>query len=462
MKKLLAVILLLFDINLHAISSIMNHRLVTSAPLLYKQLDFSHEDLSIEFEPWVAGMFDPKHTMANLAPQGKSVLSLDQQGHGDINPKLLLLASSNSDLNYQSNIELTPELSMYGFLFHCYKQFEYLFFDVKTAFIKSTTNIDINEVGGGNGFITTDNQDVIYNAQDAFTQPDWNYGKIGQGNSVIGFDNIQVEFGLSTKMTSFSNEKWRSYIAGFGLFEVPTGQGSTSEWLFEPQVGGNHWAFGFGADCMAIGENGYSFVGGGNYRHFIANWEKRSFDLVDNGQWSRYLRYVSITDLLESGGDGKIGNGLPGINLFTQDALIQGRDQVTLYGRIQKRFKTGLVEFSYNFLHTQKETIRKIDGITPLYGIYDVQSAGGITTAHLSKINEAQVRQDLDPVTIKTNDLNLLSGSASEWNSSMIALRLQRVQDFYTSGIGTSVDLAHTAQALSTWSVWANFEILLP
>jgi len=46
--------------------------------------------------------------------------------------------------------------------------------------------------------------------------------------------------------------------------------------------------------------------------------------------------------------------------------------------------------------------------------------------------------------------------------SNTLAVRLQRVQESYTYGVGASVDLASTAQAISAWSAWVNFEILLP
>ncbi len=76
MKKIIVGFIFLFTCKLCAISTTMNHRLVSSAPLLYKQLDYAHEDLSIEFEPWISQAFDPDHTISNLTPQGK--ISLHQ------------------------------------------------------------------------------------------------------------------------------------------------------------------------------------------------------------------------------------------------------------------------------------------------------------------------------------------------------------------------------------------------
>lgn len=466
MKKIITIMMLASAAyQLDAITSVMNHRITASSPLLYKVMDYSEKQLSIEFEPWVAGMFNPEHTMANLSPNGTSNISLNQNGNGDINPEWILLAANNDIGDYQSTVNLTPELSMYGLLFHCYKQFEYFYFDIKTALLQCKTNIKLSESGGGNGGMAPDfpnmNNEIIYNAQDAFSQADWNYGKIGQSNNLIGFDNIQLTFGSTADMHSFSSESTRSYFSGFAIIEVPTGPGTKAEWLFEPQIGTNHWAFGFGTDVLVESDNGFSLVAGGNFRHFIGGWETRSFDLTRNGPWSRYLG----TDIISVAQDALPTVGTPGINLFTQDALIQGRNQITLYARLQKRWEGCLFEVSYNYMHQEGETISQVTSIPQGYGIFDMNATlgGAGITSSSATISQGvnDVVPDLNPVELVTSDLNLASGAMGAWNSNMITARLQRVQENYTYGVGASADLAHSAQAISSWSVWANFEILL-
>ncbi|MBP6869959.1 hypothetical protein KBC04_03695 [Candidatus Babeliales bacterium] len=466
MKKIILVLLLFSGLKLDAISSTMNHRLVTSSPLLYKQIDYSHENLSIEFEPWISQMFDPQHTVSNLAPEGLSTLSLEQRGTGDLNPTWLYLGSSNEDFNYSSKLNLHPTQQIYGLLFHTYKQFEHVFFDVRTSLLESKTMVELTETGGGNGGLDTYLGFIIHDAYEAFTQSEFEYGKIGASRQVIGFDNIQVMFGGSTE---FSESDTRSYFAGFGVVEVPTGAGTKSEWLFEPQVGTNHWGIGFGFDTMFINDNGLSFVFGGNFRHLIANWEKRTFDLTDNGPWSRYLL---VTPLSDYEGSEPLSIGMPGINIFTQDALIAGRNQITMYARLQKQMEESLFEVSYNFFYNQAESIRQVTRIPSGYGIYALGTLGGISTASTAEINQAYSADDTDyysryfpldntPVELVTDDLNLSSAAAGMWLSSTVAVRLQRVRENFTYGIGGSVDLANSQQAISTWSVWANFEILL-
>lgn len=444
--------------QLDAFSSTMNHRSVTSSPLLYKQIDYAHDQLSIEFEPLVSGAFDPEHIMANLSPNGKSSLSFNQQGLGDINPAWLYLQAPFQD--YSSTVTFTPTQQLFGVLFHCYKQFEYAFFDVKTSLLDCKTKVSIAEVGGNNGVLDNYDGTIIYNAQAAFTQSDYQYGKMGASNNLIGFDNIQILVGGSTHVDTMHMDQAQTYFAGFAVIEVPTGAGTQSEWLFEPQVGSNHWGFGFGVDLMFVTDDDFSFVFGGNFRHFIANWETRTFDLTVNGPWSRYL-LVEPVDTIPGG----TIVGFPAINILTQDAVIEGRNQITMYGRLQKRFEGCLFEFSYNLFYDEAESINRVAGVSPGYGIYAIQTAGGVATASTATINQALPLEDPyvgGAIAVQTSDLDLASGAAGSWLNNTLAARVQRVQEYYTYGVGASVDLAGTAQGVSSWSVWANFEILLP
>lgn len=454
MKKTIVIGLLFFTFQLISNSTTMNHRLVSSAPLQYKQIDYSEKQLSFEIEPWFSNMFKPEHVMENLGINGQSSMMLSELGFGDINPEYILLESTN--YNYVSIMNLTPELSIFGALLHFYKQYEYVFFDIKTAILHCKTIINIEEGSGGDGDLQNANGQRIYNAYDAFTQSDWKYGKIGDANSITGLDNIQLTIGLSTQVTSFAPNQCNIYIASFTLIEFPTGSGTKSEWLFEPQVGTNHWAFGFGTDFMAVMHHDISLVIGGNYRYILGNWETRSFDLAVNGQWSRYLGIELITDLSTS----PTIPGEQGINLCTQKALIDGRNQVNAYARVKKKYEPCLFELSYNFFYNQKEVISNIDNIKTGYGIFNVSDDSGDTTASTATIAQANPVSDVIPVTLITNDLDLVSGAADCWMSNTLAARVQTVKGPCTYGFGGSIDFAASAQAISTWSLWINFEIL--
>ena len=457
MKKYIVVAgLLLCTSLLDAISTTMTHRTVSSMPLIYKQINYADPALSLEIEPWISGMFDPQHVMANLGINGQNFLSLNQEGLGDINPQYLLLGNVGAD--YTSTITLNPELLMFGALVHFYKEFDNrVFFDIRSALINCRSKITIAEAGGDTGNMSQPNGQKIYNAYAAFTQSDWNYGKIGDMHNVTSLDDVQAMLGTYGQVGSGKNG-CRSYLAGFGLVQAPTGHGTNSQWLFEPQVGTNHWAFGGGLDYMAVADCGYSIVLGGNYRYIFSSWETRMFDLTVNGQWSRYLSLQQLSQI-----DVVPSSGLPGINLFTQDALINGKNQVNAYARIAKQFHACALELSYNFFYTQQESITQVATMTPGYGIYDMGTGGGVTTASTATIADyLPINDGLNPVQVGSRDLNLASGAAGTVMNNSIAARLTCQQENYTYGFGASVDLAATVQAISTWSVWFNIELLLP
>lgn len=460
MKKICIVGLLMFASPLHCYATIMNHREVTSNPLLFKQDDYSCFDdktLSFEIVPWGSGTFDPAHTMANLGINGTDTMVLNQQGGGDINPELILLGSANVDRDYLSTVTLQPKMYMFGGLFHLYKQFKIFFLDLKTSLINCRTQIVIDEVGGGNGGMTQLDGTIITNALQAFSQADWSYGKFGTVQNKVGLDNVQFMFGASKEMESFSSACWHNYGAAFMLLELPTAKGSQAEWLFEPMVGTKHCGLGFGADFMSVTDSQWSFVGGGNYRYLFAANEVRSFDLAPNGAWSRYLGLQEIAQI----GSGPV-NPLPGINLFTQDTHVDGTSQITMYARLQKRWEHCLVEVSYNFFHTQAETVSLVnETISDQFGVYYVTDFGGVTTASNATIAQANPAFDLAPVTLVATDLNVATGAAGAWTSNMVAGRFQYQFDKISCGLGGSVEMAHSVQALSSWSVWLNLEVLV-
>lgn len=463
-KKILAPILLAASCNqLQALTSTMNHRLVTSTPLIYEQTNYVNHRLNIDLEPIVIQSFDPDRIMANLSLNGRPSFVLSQQGNGNINPAWLSLGSKNMNEIYGSVVELEPVQQIYGGLFHCYKEFEHFFFDLRTSLIACKSQMNLTETGGinGGGIKTADGQ-IIYNAQQAFTQNDYLYGKIGNPEKIIGFDNIQVLLGAAGMVDTMQSSNFQTTVAGFALVEVPTGAGTTAEWLFEPQVGTNHWGLGFGLDLLFEFNRGYSFVFGGNFRHLIANWETRTFDLTENGAWSRYLLIESQESL-----NMQLNVGTPAVNFFTQQALIAGRNQINLYARLERQFEKCLFELSYNLFYDEAERVQQVSGMAPGYGIYNLATSGGVNTASTATINQSasQVQGDMSGtgfVELVTSDFNLSSGAAGQWMSNAIAARVQKISEFYKYGVGGSIDLGRGSQALSSWAVWFNFELMLP
>lgn len=453
MKKLIISLLFLSSFQLAAITSNMTHRIMSTSPLLYKMIDYSKHEVSFEAEPIYMNMYQNQQAISSMMLSGKKTLEFDQQGNGDFNPMAMNLMSINENANYNSQVTFTPSMTQSGMLLHWYDNFENMFIDVKTALIQCKSEIAITEVGGGNGLIPG-----VLNAQQAFTQDDWNYGKIGQANHVTGLDNIELRFGGVTKATSYAST-YDLFITGFGIIEAPTGTGTKAEWLFEPQVGTNHWGLGFGFEALVCGDDDLKFMIAGNFRYLTPAWETRSFDLLDNGQWSRYLGVQNTYGLPV----GPATLTLPGINFFTQQAYIKGRSQLNLYTRLSKKLRSSLFELSYNFFCLQQESIGTIKNPTPGYGIYAMNGrtggSGGVTTASKATINESITNFDPigSPETITADNFNKFSATQGTYVTNTLAARLEIMQNNIVYGFGAAIEAGLSNNALSTWSVWAKF-----
>lgn len=452
--KLAALVVLTSSAQLSASSSNMTHRVMGTSQLLYKMMDYSKHQICFETAPIFSSMYDPAHVNSNIILSGKSSLIFDQQGGGDINPTWLNLMANNTSADYYSTVTFTPSMTQSGALFHWYDQLDNdMFFDVKTALVQCKSEVAINEVGGGNGL-----NSGILNAQQAFTQSDWNYGKIGQANHVVGLDNIELRVGRAVNCNSESSS-YDMLIAAFGLFEIPTGSGTKAEWLFEPQVGTNHWGIGFGFEALVSGDDDLKFMIAGNYRYLTPAWETRSFDLLDNGQWSRYLLVQNTYGLPTA----PATLGLPGINYFTQQAYINGRSELNLYTRLQKQFNNCYFEVAYNFSCIQRETIGTIKDVPADYGIYTLTGpaggAGGVTTSSNASINQDITILDpiTSPVNFSTDNFNKLSAAASAYATNTVTARLEIHRKNIIYGFGASIESALSASAISTWSVWGQF-----
>jgi hypothetical protein len=442
--------------QVRAISSNMTHRTMSASPLLYRMIDYSKRQNCYEIEPIYMSMYDQEHTIANLTPGGKQTLQFNQQGLGDVNPAWFNLMSNNTLANYNSHVTLTPSLTQSGALFHWYDQYDNMFLEIKTALVQCKSEISIEEIGGNNGL-----NPGILNAQQAFTQSNWNYGKIGQANHVVGLDDVELRIGGVYKATS-NNSKRDILFSGFGIIQAPTGTGTQAEWLFEPQVGTNHWNLGLGFETLVSTGNNFKFMLAANYRYALPAWETRSFDLINCGPWSRYLGIQDTYGLPTA----PATLTLPGINYLTQQAYINGRSQFNLYTRLQQHFRNNYFELSYNFLCIQQETIGTIKNMPDGFGIYAMTGAatgaGGVTTAPSATINENVTWLDTlgSPQTLSVANFDKQSACATTYVSNNLTARLEIKNNNVIYGFGASIDAALSASALSTWSVWAQFGLL--
>lgn len=457
MKKLASLLIFLSYYQLSAdITSSLTMRPLSTSPLFYTMNDYSKKQSFIEVLPFHVGMYDSAHIARNIILNSKSTLVFDQQGNGDLNPTWLNLMSSYDNAYYHSHVTFTPLQSQSGVFFHYYQQHKTFFVDIKTSLINAITQIKIEESGTQNG-----SQPGITNALQAFTQPSWNYGKIGQANQDLGFANIQIIMGASHQLAR-AVESFEVFWGHFAVIEAPSGSGAASPWLFAAEIGTNHWGLGFGNEFLMSSPKGMNFMIGGNYRFLLGAYEARSFDLIGCGQWSRYLSVQNLYGLP----NGPETLGLPGINFFTQPAEIKGRSQVNLYTRLEQQIGKCAYELSYNFFYTSPETIGDIQEMIPGYGIYALTGpnggTGGVTTASRARINEDTPPLDPigKPVELTSAMFDKSSAAANSYVTSTLNFNAQRVEEDYVYGFGASIEVAQSMGAISSWSVWVKFEYL--
>jgi len=449
MKKIAYCLLVSQIISLSAITSKIEHQTLTTAPLLYDLVDYLEDSPGLEVAPIYSRMYDQSTTNSHLILHGKNTLVFDQKGDGDLNPMWLNLMSDNQLADYRSQVTFSPKFSQAGALVHYYytPDNHAWFFDVRTALIACQTEVAIEEKGGGNGLIPG-----VLNAQQAFTQESWNYGKIGLSQHVVGLDDVQVLVGTTRPCSQAEN----CNISVFGVIQAPTGTGTQAEWLFEPQVGTNHWGLGCGSELIAYCDNEVRVFVGANYRYSFSAWETRSFDLASNGQWSRYLGLQLVNS-------DNLALAIPGINIMTQKAKINGRSQLNIYTSLEKYFASNwIVKCGYNYLYSEKETIKDITPLLSDYGIYAVSSqfgnGGGISTSSSAHINQADTQLDPEMVPLSTSMLNKISAAAGTVSFHKVTTHIGYIQDCYNFSIGGTIDVALSSSAISTWAVWANFE----
>lgn len=163
------------------------------------------------------------------------------------------------------------------------------------------------------------------------------------------------------------------YHAGISLrVGAPTGNATTSEFIFESIVGNrHHWDVGVGLSAHGIlwnnSETGRR-VGvyfDGHISHLCSSIQKRSFDFIKNGHGSRYILLEQIEspsdgDLLvgDSPADNQyIGNLVPAINYTTFDTKISIGVQTDLVLKVAYQRDGFEIDFGYNFWANSKEKL---------------------------------------------------------------------------------------------------------
>jgi len=400
-------------------------------------------------KPFYMRSFNKKDLSRYFLPNNRRCVTFDESGAGDLDPLWFNLISPQGSF-YRSLVCLCPERQAYGAVLTFYTQFcDDWWFGLNMTPMHVKHNLHVQESGRAE----EGTLEGFRNACDAFNNPGWTAGHLScSSRGKTGLDDIQFKLGYDFYKTC--NEHASVYLVG----TAPTGSRQESFYLFEPLVGSKNGSVGVGVntDCevYACNEHALNFMADFKYRYVFSATQRRSFDLRNNGDWSRYLLIVTPNEPL---------NSLPGINLFTQQVKVSPRNTVDLWLAAHYAYCGFNFEFGYDFWWRQEEKVCRKCPLRSDFGIQTLALCSlPITSASTANISQTAVgdnatRTDSSFVELTGADLDISSGTHPSSHSSTLYAALSyndSICDYPVMlGLGGSCEFA-TKNALEQWAVW--------
>lgn len=458
-------------------------RSVTSDPVFELALNeevrrHSDERFSLFVKPFVMRSTESDQLARYFMIHNQTCATLRENGTGDINPLWVGLMSP-TDTFYSSTICFSPRRTVAGAVLTFYANLDFcctkLWFEANTALMTARNTLGMFETDrAAEGTI-----DDLHTACDTFNNPDWLAAKIDCCNKhkKTGLDDIQLKLGYD--ICSSDVKHWAPYLVA----SIPTGQRNSAEYLFNPVVGSKHFrlGFGFNADQRLIENERHSFdvLFDAKFTYGLKGTETRTFDLTNNGDWSRYLLVIQETAPLFT---------IPGNNLFTFPVNVTPRGEINLFLAGHFTQCKWHFEGGYNFWYRQSEKIclKSNDcptrcettcssgpfgtdaGIPAGYGIFDPTTlcSGTGISASTATIDQGfldpatnLVTADTTFVELTNDNLNLCSAA----HPRAISNKVYGAVGYDTQcfcydilvGVGGSYEFAEK-NAINQWAVWLN------
>jgi hypothetical protein len=410
---------------------------------------------TFDIKPFFQQSFSGKETAPFFLPHNQSHITIREDGSGDVGSLWLNIIAA-APLYYQSTFTLKPQRTTAGFMITYYSYLPFitknLWFSLNTALVHAKHTLHMQECDRN----TDGTLDGFANAYDAFTNPAWCYGAWYCGSqSHTGIDDIQLKLGYEVLSAT------THWLAPYLLATIPTSKKIKSSTIFEPLVGSHHGSFGFGIDAdVAVWKstnNTLDWMIDCNYRYAFASEEKRSFDLKNNGDWSRYLLVATESAPL---------NSLPGINFFTRPARITPQSTGQLWSAFHHHHGAWHSEIGYNcwiragekVCLTQCQQLAAI-GILDLSGICNLPATSA-STAHINQeiIGPNPVTKDTTFTTVTNNDFDLQSAANTRTVTNKVYASLAYQGDYHRGTIfialhGSAEKAVHN-NALNQYAFW--------
>ncbi|NBX78548.1 hypothetical protein EBQ93_04230 [bacterium] len=382
----------------------------------------------------------------------------------DINPVHLgLMPLTIDDPDYRSEITFAPFRKSFG----CMLDMRYYFSDavwaqIKLGAMQVTTNMQLQEkklstsTGGG--------VPGIDNANEAFMNQEWTAGKI-QTRPVhkTGFDDVLLKMGYD-----FFQYEESPHRGGLYIFTVlPSGISEQQEYLFHPSIGDRNIYFGLGVSgdfCSSIGNEGAITLSGDlRGQCGLDSFQYRTFDLTENGSWSRYMLMSYESNPLDVQYGINVTTALARVKQFGQ---VQGTF-VLSYDRPEIGAKIG-----YNVWYKSAEKIVSIEALNNVYAVADLPHISGnliglaisASTANISQsvipgiANNGSIIPDAVFTPFTPDDFDRSSAQNPQACTSTVWAGIQMNKEINDAELRLSVngsyEFVHKFGSIPTWSVW--------
>lgn len=429
---------------------------------------------NLQFNAFVSHSREPEK-LARYFFQGKNVLLVKETAPGGDNTLEMQQDILARDFNiivghqgipdFKSQITIAPRQRVYGgsLSLRAYmgekKQWSWAV-EVPVVFVNN--DLQLVEDMGGATFIpqTTlylDQQPVVASMKDAFRQKGMLYGKIDGAQKSKGLGNVVVKVGYEPCSFCTMDDKYMNTYVGLVL---PTDNKPEAEYMFEPMRGNNgHTGVVMGTSLESLMRSGKSINFWSRWniesRYLFENTQKRSFDLLVNGVWSRYL------SMFENAAKAVAQQPTFGINLLTRDAKVRPGYQCTIDAAFcvaGERWHASIG--STTFAH-QAEKIKLAQEWTQapyIAALADITATNRTRQSGREYFNNDFVGQD---VAIKESDLDLDSASHPAAISQMIYATLGGYRESEKPcmyEIGASYEFSCMNTSLNRWGVWATLQ----
>lgn len=309
-----------------------------------------------------------------LLGNGSNTLLVAQGGGtGIVNSLELGLGNPAGTAPFAGQLTIRPQRKQFTYLGYLYADFGDCWCGLWGDAVFGVTNahhrLDCCETGNVSSACAAAG---ITNIATALSTPGLQYSKFfcdgcHQGKRRTGFEDVQLRLGYNIDWCLCNNLS--IYVIG----TIPAGRGPNAEYIFEPLVGSKHASIGVGL----IGDYQFTFCGCDNaqftlmsdfnYRFVFNHRECRTFDLIPNGPFSRYLLLVDQAAL-----------GLPfqAANVTTAYVKVEPRSTIQWWLGLNYEYCDWNLEVGYNLFWRQKERLKECVPLPTTIGVYNLNSCG--------------------------------------------------------------------------------------